>query len=179
MSKKLVVISTSLRADSNSEAMANSFAQGASEAGNDVQVISLRGKNLGFCVGCLACHSAGECVIKDDAIAITEAVLGADVVCFATPIYYYEMSGQMKTLLDRMNSMYTKDYRFRDVYMLSCAADDEEWVPDRAVAGLTGWIDCYPKSQLKDTVFCPGVGAPGDIAGNDALEKCCYFGKNI
>ena len=43
-------------------------------------------------------------------------VLEADVVCWATPIYYYEMSGQMKTLIDRMNAMYPKNYRFRDIY---------------------------------------------------------------
>ena len=69
-------------------------------------------------------------------------VLEADVVCWATPIYYYEMSGQMKTLIDRMNAMYPKNYRFRDIYMLATATEDEEHVPGRAEAGLTGWIDC-------------------------------------
>ena len=57
------------------------------------------------------------------------------MVAFATPIYYYEMSGQMKTLLDRMNSMYPKEYCFRDIYFLSVAAENEEHVPKRAAAG--------------------------------------------
>ena len=111
MSKKVVVISTSLRGNSNSEQLARSFAKGAEDAGNSVEFISLKGKKIGFCIGCLACQSKGECVIKDDALAIEQAVLNADVVAFSTPIYYYEMSGQMKTLLDRMNSLYPKDYR--------------------------------------------------------------------
>ena len=58
-----------------------------------------------------------------------DSVLNVDVVCWATPIYYYEMSGQMKTLIDRMNAMYPKDYRFRDIYLLTTAAEDEESTP--------------------------------------------------
>lgn len=54
-----------------------------------------------LCKGCLACQQTGNCVIKDDANAITDKMLEADVVAWATPIYYYEMSGQMKTMIDR------------------------------------------------------------------------------
>ena len=92
-----------------------------------------------------------------------EQVLNADVVCWATPIYYYEMSGQMKTLIDRMNAMYPKDYRFRDIYLLATASENEEETPKRAEMGLTGWIDCYPKSRLSGTLFCGGVTMPREI----------------
>ena len=178
MSKKVIVISTSLRANSNSAALAEQFAKGAQDAGNEVEVVSLKGKNIGFCIGCLACQSTGSCVIKDDAIEITEKVLNADVVAWATPIYYYEMSGQMKTLIDRMNSMYPKDYKFRDIYFMASAAEDEEEVPERAIAGLQGWIDCYEKAALKGSVFCGGVNDPGDIAGNSKLTEAYEMGKN-
>lgn len=177
--KKVVVLSTSLRENSNSEKLAEQFAEGAKSTGNDVEFISLRDKNLGFCKGCLVCQSIGSCVIKDDAIEITEKVLNADVVVFATPIYYYEMSGQMKTLIDRMNSMYAKDYKFRDIYFLSTAAEDEERVPERAIAGLQGFVDCYGKTVLKGTVFCGGVNAPGDIAGNEKLTEAYEMGASI
>lgn len=179
MGKKVVVISTSLRANSNSDTLANEFAKGAKEAGNEVEVISLKGKKIGFCTGCLACQSTGHCVMKDDAIEIEDKVLHADVVVFGTPIYYYEMSGQMKTLLDRMNSMYPKEYRFRDIYFLAVAAENEEHVPSRAVAGLQGWIDCYGKAAMKGTLFCGGINNPGDIDGNDKLQKAYEMGKNI
>ena len=106
-------------------------------------------------------------------------VLEADVVCWATPIYYYEMSGQMKTLIDRMNAMYPKDYRFRDIYMLATATEDESFVPQRAEAGLTGWIDCYPKSRLAGTLFCGGVTMPRDIAGNSKLQEAYELGKQV
>lgn len=148
-------------------------------AGNEVEKITLSGKSIGFCKGCLACQKLGKCVIADDANAIMQKVLEADVVCWATPIYYYEMSGQMKVLIDRMNAMYSLDYKFRDVYMLTTAAEDEPEVPKRAEAGLTGWIDCYPKSRLVGTLFCGGVDAPRTIKGSVKLQEAYQLGKNI
>ena len=177
--KKVIVISTSLRPGSNSHALAEQYAKGAEAAGHQVELISLRGKEIKFCVGCLACQKVGACVFKDDVPAIMESVLNSDVVCWATPIYYYEMSGQMKTLIDRMNAMYPKDYKFRDIYLLATATENEEYVPKRAEAGLTGWIDCYPKSRLAGTLFCGGVTMPRDIEGNGKLQEAYELGKNV
>lgn len=177
--KKVIVISTSLRVGSNSGMLADKFIEGAQAAGNEVEKITLSGKSIGFCKGCLACQNLGKCVIDDDANAIMQKVLEADVVCWATPIYYYEMSGQMKVLIDRMNAMYSLDYKFRDVYMLTTAAEDEPEVPKRAEAGLTGWIDCYPKSRLAGTLFCGGVDAPRTIRGSVKLQEAYQLGKNI
>ena len=63
--------------------------------------------------------------------------------------------------------------------MLSVAAEDEEFVPEKAVSGLQGWVDCFDKAELKETIFCGGVTNIGDIAGNAALEKARQAGKNI
>lgn len=177
--KKVVVISTSLRPGSNSHAMAQQFAAGARDAGHAVELISLRGKEIKFCVGCLSCQKTGACVFNDDVPAIMDSVLHADVVCWATPIYYYEMSGQMKTLIDRMNAMYPKDYRFRDIYLLTTAAEDEEFVPKRAEDGLQGWIDCYGKSALKGHLFGGGVNAAREVEGSPKLQEAYEMGKSV
>ena len=177
--KKVIVISTSLRTGSNSDMLADRFVEGATAAGHDVEKISLADKDIKFCKGCLACQKIGRCVICDDVNDIMQKVLAADVVCWATPIYYYEMSGQMKTLIDRMNAMYSLDYKFRDVYMLTTAAEDEPEVPKRAEAGLTGWTDCYPKSRLVATLFCGGVDAPRTIEGNGKLQEAFELGRNV
>ena len=177
--KRVIVISTSQRSDSNSDQLADKFVEGALSVGNDVEKISLTGKNIQFCKGCLACQKLGRCVIQDDVNDIMAKVVEADVVAWATPIYYYEMSGQMKTLIDRMNAMYPLDYKFRDVYLLTTAAEDEEYVPKRAEAGLTGWIDCYPKSRLAGTLFCGGVNSPNEIEGNNKLQEAFELGKSI
>jgi multimeric flavodoxin WrbA len=179
MSKHILVLSTSLRKNSNSEALADAFANGAKEAGHTVQKVSLRKKTIGFCTGCFACLKNGRCIIRDDAVEIARQMHDADMIVFATPIYYYEMSGQMKTLLDRANSLFGSDYAFRDIYMLSAAAEDEEGVDGRAVSGLEGWIACFERARLAGTVFAGGVNDPGEIAGHPALRKAYEMGKAI
>ena len=176
---KVVVISTSLRPGSNSNALAEQFAEGAKAAGNEVEFISLRGKEIKFCIGCLSCQKNGACVFNDDVPSIMDSVLNADVVCWSTPIYYYEMSGQMKTLIDRMNAMYPKDYRFRDIYLLTTATEDEDYTPKGAEKGLQGWIDCFEKASLKGHIFCGGVTSPREITGNDKLQDAYRLGKSI
>ena len=170
MAKNILILSASLRAGSNSETLANAFADGARAAGHTVEVVSLRGKSIAFCRGCLACQTLGRCVIDDDAVAITEKMQHADVIAFATPIYYYEMSGQLKTLLDRANALFPSDYAFRDIYLLTSATEDEPDTDERAIHGLEGWIACYEKCRLAGTVFAGGVTEPGAIAGHPALE---------
>lgn len=177
--KKVVVISTSLRARSNSDILADKFIEGAKAAGNDIEKITLKDKDIRFCRGCFACAELKKCVINDDVNAIMEKVLNADVVVWTTPIYYYEMSGQMKTLIDRMNAMYSMDYKFRDIYLLSTAAENEDFVPKRAEAGLTGWIDCYPKSSLVGSLFCGGVNEAGEIEGNSKLQEAYRMGLRV
>lgn len=179
MSKRVLVISSSLRNNSNSDALADAFAKGAQEAGHQVQKISLKGKTIGFCRGCLACLKAGKCVIKDDAVEIAQQMKEADVIAFATPIYYYEMSGQMKTMLDRANSLYGSDYAFSDIYLLSSAAENEEGTDSRAVSGLEGWIACFERARLAGTVFAGGVDGAGEITGHPALEKAYEAGKTV
>lgn len=179
MTKNVLIISTSLRSKSNSQALADAFLAGAKAAGNTVEKITLQQKSLAFCKGCLACQNLKKCVIQDDAGEIIEKMRRADVIAFATPIYYYEMSGQMKTLLDRANPLYSSDYAFRDIYMLTTAAEDLENVPERAISGLQGWIDCFEKAALTGTVFAGGINGAGEIAGHPALEKAYAMGNAI
>lgn len=179
MPKKVLVISTSQRSRSNSEALADSFAEGAKAAGHETETITLRDKSIAFCRGCFACQSLGHCVIEDDALEMAEKMKTADAIAFATPIYYYEMSGQMKTLLDRANSLFPSEYAFRDIYFFSSAAEDEEGVDERAIHGLEGWIACYEKCRLAGAVFAGGVNAVGEIEGHPALKKAYDMGASI
>lgn len=179
MSKKVLVISTSLRPNSNSEALADAFLRGAQEAGNETEKVTLRNKDVRFCMGCLACQSLGRCVIRDDTQEITQKMHDADVIVFATPIYYYEMAGQMKTLLDRANWLYSSDYRFGDIYLLTSAAEDDPETPEGAEHGLNGWIACFERARLAGTVFAGGVNGAGEIAGHKALQEVYEMGKKV
>ena len=122
---------------------------------------------------------SGECVIRDDANSITEQIKQADVIVWATPIYYYEMSGQMKVMIDRANSLYETDYQFRDVYLLSTAAENEDGVDHHAINGLKGWVACYPKSHFVGSVLAGGVDGSNTIKDHPALKKAYEIGKAI
>ena len=178
--KKVLIISSSLRATSNSEILADSFMKGAHEAGHEVEKISLIGVNLGFCIGCLKCQKTQRCVIRDDADDIVQKMKNMDVIVFATPIYYYEMSGQMKTLLDRANPLFTSDYRFRDVFLRASAAENEDSAVDGALHGLEGWIRCFKKSRLAGVVRGVGVTDSAEIkARPEILEQAFRIGNSI
>lgn len=179
MSKKVLVISTSPRKGGNSDALAEEFVKGAKEAGNEVVKICLYDKTIGFFKGCFACQETKRCIIHDDADMIAQKMKDVDVIAFATPIYYFEMCGQMKTMLDRANPLYSADYQFRNVYMLTAAAEEGADTPEYAVHGLEGWIRCFPKARLAGSVFAGGVDAIGDIKDNPALQEAFEMGKTI
>ena len=179
MSKTVCIISASPRTNSNSDRLAKAFAQGAREAGHTVQEVRLREHTYGFCQGCLACTRTGKCILQDDAGQIVQMMHDANVLVFATPIYYYEMSGQLKTMLDRANPLYGSDYKFQDVYMLSTAAEEEADTDFRAVQGLEGWIACFERARLAGTVFAGGVNDPGQIEGHPAIEQALAMGRNV
>ena len=177
--KKILIVSASPRKNSNSEALSLAFAEGARSAGHEVDFVSLRGKEVNFCRGCFVCQEKLRCVIRDDADAVCQKALGADVLVFATPIYYYEMSGQLKTLLDRLNPLFPSDYAFRDVYLMTAAAEDEPSVPERAVSGLEGWVECFERARLAGTVFMGGVTEAGENPDHPALEQARRMGERV
>ena len=179
MPKNVLIVTASLRADSNSDTLAQAFAKGAREAGHTVETVSLKGKAISFCQGCLACQKTQKCVLADDAVVIAEKIGHADVVVFAGPVYYYGLAGQLKTLLDRCNPLYSSDYAFRSVYLLATAAEAEETAVEGSIKGIQGWVDCFEKAELSDTIFAGGVTDAGEMEGHPALEKAYQAGKSI
>lgn len=179
MSKNVLIISTSPRKNGNSNMLADSFAKGAESAGNKVEKICLYDKTIGFCKGCLSCLKTKRCVIHDDADVIAQKMGKADVIVFATPIYYYEMCGQMKTMLDRANPLYESDYRFREIYLLASAAENEITAMDGAVKGLEGWVSCFERAELKGIVRGINADGIGAIKDSPALDEAFQMGRSI
>ena len=179
MNKNVLIISSSPRKGGNSETMAAAFARGAQEAGNRVETVYLREKQYGFCKGCFACRKLGHCVINDDAVELAARMHDADVLVFVTPVYYYSVSGQLKTILDRANPIYDTDYAFTKAYLLATAAEDEPETVEGTEKAVQGWVDCFPRCELVETVFAGGVNEVGEIVGHPALEKAYQVGKEV
>lgn len=165
---------------SNSDTLAKECERGAKEAGHEVEYVTLKGKEIKYCIGCLSCQKTGACVLKDDVADIMAKVKEAEVIVYATPIYYYEMCGQMKTLLDRLNPLYPTEYKFREIYMITTAAEDEETTFDKAYNGLQGQVDCFEKAELKGIVTSGGIDGANDAAKHaDVMKKAYEFEKSL
>ena len=177
--KKVLVISASMRKDGNSYRLARAFEKGARDAGHDVEFADLRDKTLNFCRGCYACEKTQRCYMHDDADAVTEKMREADVLVFATPVYAYNICGSLKTLMDRCNPAYFGGYRFREVYALISAAQNNDRVRNAVERAIQGFVDVFKKSRFMGSVFAGGIDRVGDIEGHPALEEAYRAGRSI
>ena len=156
--KKVLVISSSPRRMGNSDLLADAFIEGAREAGHTVEKINLHDKKIGFCKGCLGCQKTQHCILRDDMDDILPRMQQAEVIAFASPVYFYSLCGQLKTLLDRTNPLFAGDYAFRDIYLLASAADTDEKTMDGPKKAMEGWVVCFePVVRRGSGAWCDGI----------------------
>ncbi len=176
--KKIIVVTSSPRRGGNSETLATRFAEGAISAGNSVEFVSVKDLDLQFCIGCMYCQNHDKCVLDDKMNSLYSKFQHADVLVFATPVYYYSVSGQLKTLLDRLNPLYPRKNAFKEVYLLATSAEDDESAMDGCISDINGWIACFDGVQLKGVLRGTGVSDKGDIDKTDFPAKAFEMGKN-
>lgn len=182
MSKKVIIISSSLSATRNTKKLCEQFKKGAEESQNSVELLELKQKKINFCLGCNTCqNNGGTCVYKDDAPEILEKMINADVIVLASPIYFYSISGQMKTLIDRcyakFNLLSDKEFYF----ILSCAAPYEEPYKedlDIAINSFRGFIKCLPNAIEKEIIIGDNTAAT-NIEDIKAYKDAYQIGKSI
>ncbi len=177
--KNILIINSTYRRGGNSEILAEQFKKGAEEAGNVVRTVNLRDLDLKFCIGCLACQKSGKCVLRDSINELLPVVQNADVLVFATPVYYYCMSGQLKTFLDRLNPLYGRDNNFKEVYLLTTAADTDIGAMDGTIKGVQGWIDCFDGVKLCGVIYGVGAEAVGSVKNTTAFSEAYEMGKSV
>lgn len=177
--KKIIVVTSSPRKNGNSETLAQRFADGAKAAGNEVKFVAVRDIDLKFCTGCLYCNTHDKCVLNDGMNELYKDFQNADVLVFATPVYYYSVSGQLKTFLDRLNPLFVRENKFKDVYLLTTAADNDESAMDGAVKDIQGWIDCFNGVKLNGVIRGIGVTEKGAINNTAFPEQAYEMGKNV
>ena len=177
--KKVLIVSSSLRVKSNSRVLAEKFAEGAREAGNEVELIAIKDLNLKFCIGCMSCQKTKKCVLSDSMNSLYDKFQNADVLVFVTPIYYYAVSGQLKTLLDRLNPLYTRDNNFKKICLLASAAEDSDSAFDGAVKDIQGFIDCFDGVSLGCVLRGGGLENGGDVLSSRYVEEAYNLGKSV
>lgn len=121
MTKKILILSASPRRNGNSDILCDQFALGAGEAGHEVEKIFLRDKDIHYCTGCYVCEKTkGVCAIKDDMPEILEKIIRTDVLVLSTPVYFYCMNAQLKTVIDRTVARYT-EIKNKEAYLIATA----------------------------------------------------------
>ena len=101
--KKILILNGSPRKNGKTASLVKAFSEGATSAGNEVKEMYIQGMHIGGCLACEACsRNGGRCVQKDDMEQINEAYLWADVIVFASPMYWGTITGQLKTVVDRI-----------------------------------------------------------------------------
>ena len=164
--KKVLIIAGSPRKGGNSDMLAQQFAKGAAESGNEVEIIYLREKKINYCQGCLVCLQKGECFQKDDANELVEKMLSADVIVLATPVYFYSMDAQLKTLIDRTVSRWDDFGRFKgtEFWHIVTAADTNRDMMNATLEGLRGFMrDCMDGSIERGVIYGTGAYEKGEV----------------
>lgn len=124
----IVMLQGSPNKHGSSNLLADCFKQGAEEAGHTVELIDAAHANIHPCTGCIHCGYEGPCVQKDDVDAIRSKILKADMMVLVTPLYYYGMSAQLKTLIDRFCAFNTSIQRkHMKSALLAVAWNSDNW----------------------------------------------------
>lgn len=179
MTKKVLILSSSPRRGGNSDTLCDEFMRGAIESGNEVEKVFLRDKTIHYCTGCSTCSLHRKpCPQKDDAAEIIEKMVAADVIVMATPVYFYTMSAQMKTLIDRCCGLYT-EMKNKEFYFIVTAAEDDRKLMERTVDTFQGFLDCLENPTIKGVVYGTGVWHVGEIQDKPALREAYEMGKEI
>ncbi|MGN0504929.1 MAG: flavodoxin family protein [Lachnospiraceae bacterium] len=177
--KQVLIISASPRKNGNSDILCDRFAQGAEESGHKVEKVFLASKNIGYCRGCGVCNSTHKCVQKDDMAEILDKMVTADVIVLATPVYFYSMDGQMKTLIDRTVPRYTEIVD-KDFYFIMTAADTEMENLTRTMEAFRGFTeDCLNGAREAGIIYGVGAWKPGEIRETPAFWEAFEMGKKL
>lgn len=179
MTKKVLILSGSPRKGGNSDTLCNQFMKGAQEAGHEVEKIWIQGKNIASCLACYYCkENAGECAIKDDMTEILNKMLTADVIVLSSPVYFYSISSQLKTVIDRTVARWL-EFKNKEFYYIMTAAEDTKTVMDCTLACMRGLAECLEGSIEKGVIYGKGVYEKGEITDHPAMQQAYKMGRAV
>lgn len=190
--KNILVIQGGGRANGNTAQLVSSFAKGVEDAGHKVEIISLMKSEVKGCLGCNACRYGKPCIQKDSFNDIVPKIENADMVVFATPLYFWTISSRLKSFIERFYCIAQEDpepplgryekYPVKDCALLVTAADDFFWTFEQVTSyykfAIVNYIGFHDKGMLL-------AGGCGDTNGRPQIDKTNYlaeayeFGRNI
>lgn len=175
---KITVITGSPHRNGTSALLADKFIEGAKTAGHDVFRFNAAFEDVHPCIGCDRCGMNGPCIYKDSMEKLNPELLAADLVAFVTPLYYYGMSAQIKTVIDRFYANNSRLHVNKKAILMATAYNSSDWTMTaltehyKTLLRYMGWEDA-------GMVLAVGCGARSDIERTDFPNQAYKLGMNL
>lgn len=176
---KIIVLKGSPNVNGSSNMLAKNFIIGATEAGHSVDEIDAAHSDINPCTGCIQCGYEGPCSLSDDMDVFRKQILDADMIVFVTPLYYYGMSAQLKTLIDRFCSCNSSIQRkhFKSA-LITVAYNSSDWTFDALEAHYDTLVR-YLNLDDRGRILGYGCGTPGMTEYSEYPKKAYEFGRGL
>ena len=179
MKKNVLILSGSPRKNGNSDMLCDEFLKGAIESGHNAEKIFISDKKINYCTACYYCQkSGGICRIEDDMKEILEKIIKADTIVLSSPVYFYSIDAQLKTVIDRIVAKWL-EIKNKEFYYIMTAAEDSQTVMDCTLECFRGLAACLDGSVEKGIIYAKGVYKVGDIKNTTYLQQAYNMGKNV
>ena len=190
--KKILIIQGGGRPNGNTDQLVKAFAKGAVDAGHEVEIISLIKNEINGCLGCNACRYGKPCVQKDGFNETVPKIKEADMLVFASPLYFWTISSRIKAFIERFYCIAEEDndpplgryerYPEKDCALLMTAADNFFWTFEQAVSYYKFTLINYIGFRDRGMMLAGGCGDTNgkpQIDKTEHLNAAYQFGKNI
>lgn len=175
---KIFVLTGSPRKNGNSNTLANHFIKGAEEAGHKVMRFDAAFKSVHPCTGCNSCGMNGPCIFKDDFEFVRQHIVEADMVVFATPMYYFGISAQLKAVIDRFYAINGQLHRPKKAALLMTYADNSPEKEGAIINHYTVLLN-YLGWQDMGQIIAPGVWPAGAVNKTEYPQRAYLLGKSL
>jgi putative NADPH-quinone reductase len=190
--RNILVVLDGGRPNGNTAQLANAFVCGAEEAGHSVEVISLSKTEVNGCIGCNACRYGKPCIQKDGFNDLVPKIKAADLIVFASPLYFWTISSKIKAIIERFYCIGEEDsdppygryekYPIKDCALLMTSADNFFWTFEQAVSyyrfTLVNYIGFHDRGMMLAGGCSDSNGEP-QIQITDYLSEAYRFGKSL
>ena len=176
---KIVILEGSPNRNGSSNMLADCFRKGAEEAGHSVEIIDTAHANINPCTGCIHCGYEGPCVQNDDVSNIRKIIIEANMLVFVTPLYYYGMSAQLKTMIDRFCAFNSSIQRKKMKSALIAAAwNSDDWTFDALESHYKTLVH-YLNFKDMGMLLGYGCGTPSMTQHSSYIQKAYEFGNSL
>lgn len=174
----ILVLTGSPRKNGNTAVLTEHFIKGAEEAGHSVARFDAALSTVHPCTACNSCGMDGPCIFEDDFSYVEEHIQKADLVAFATPLYYFGFSAQLKAVIDRFYALNGRIHVAKKAVLLVCYADNAAkkekpiQIHYEMLLDYLGWKDA-------GRIIAPGVWPVGAIRNTPYLRKAYDLGRSL